>query len=143
MIIDRDQNVARADMRDPTRCPAITRVDEHAAIVVVGQAEEAPLHRILQLRISDAEIDVAIVASVGHVFQEPIDDRRRDHVGDALRDIAAVALERHADDFAVLHHGAAAVAGIDLRADLNREVLIDCRVRVELEIDARHNAGRH
>ena len=59
-----------------------------------------------------------------------------------MRDVAAVSLKSDADDFGVLHHRAAAVARINLRADLNREVLIDRRMRVELEIDARDDAGR-
>ena len=43
----------------------------------------------------------------------------------ALRDVATVALKRDADDFAVLHNRSAAVAGIDLRADLNRQMLVN------------------
>ena len=63
--------------------------------------------------------------AVRDIFQETLNDRRRNHVSDALRDIAAVSLKRDAHDFAVLHHRSAAVARIDLRADLNGEVLID------------------
>ncbi len=59
-----------------------------------------------------------------------------------MRHIAAIALERDPDDFPILHHGPAAVAGINLCADLDREVLIDRGVGVELKVDARDDAGR-
>src|SRR5207248_8943309 len=77
---------------------------------------------------------------IADVLQKPIDHRRGNHVGNALRDIAAVTLKGNADHFGVLHYRSAAVAGIDLRADLNREVLIDRRMSVELEIDPRNDA---
>ena len=75
------------------------------------------------------------------VLQEPGNHRRRDHIGDALRDIAAVTLKSNADDLAILHYRSAAVAGIDLRADLDREVLVDGRMRVELKINPRHDSS--
>ena len=76
------------------------------------------------------------------VFQKTSNDRRRDHVGDSLRDVAAVTLERDAHHLGVLHDWSSAVARIDLRADLNRQVLVDGRMRVKLEIDSRDNACR-
>src|SRR4029434_9676592 len=68
--------------------------------------------------------------------------RSRNHVGPALSDVAAVTLKRDANDFAVLHHGTAAVARVDLRADLDRQMLVNCRVCVELKINPRHDARR-
>ena len=62
---------------------------------------------------------------IADVFQEPGNDRSGNHVGYALRHIAAVTLKRDADHFGVLHHWATAVARINLGADLDREVLID------------------
>ena len=58
-----------------------------------------------------------------------------------MGDVAAVTLKGNADDFGVLHDGAATIARINLRADLNGEVLIDRRVRIKLEIDSRNDAG--
>src|SRR5947209_14915117 len=75
------------------------------------------------------------------VLQETANHRSRYHVSNPLRDVAAVTLERHADHLAVLHDRSAAVSRIDLRADLNREVRVDRRMRVKLEVDARDDTG--
>ncbi len=100
-----------------------------------------PLRRVLQFRVSDPEIDVAIVVPILDVLQETPNHRRRNHVGHPLRDVAAVALESHAHHLARLEHRAAAVPGIDLRADLDREVRVGRGVGVKIEIDPRHDAG--
>ena len=76
------------------------------------------------------------------ILEEVFDHRRRDHVADILRDIAAEALEGDADDFAVLHDRSAGVARIDRRIDLDREMGIHHRVRVSAEIDAGDDAAR-
>src|SRR5260370_32061497 len=79
--------------------------------------------------------------AVAHVLEKTIDYRSRHHVSDTLRDVAAVTLKRDPDHFRLLHHRATAVARINLRTDLNREVLIDRRVGVKLEIDPRNNTA--
>src|ERR1700730_17711082 len=76
-----------------------------------------------------------------YILQKAAAHRRRHRVSNPLRDVAAVTLERHADHLAVLHDRAAAVSRIDLRADLNRKVRVDRRMRVKLEVDARDDAG--
>src|SRR5581483_3048180 len=73
------------------------------------------------------------------VPEKPLDHRGGNHVGDALSYITTVTLECYADHFCVLHYRAAAVAGINLRADLDRQVLIHGRVRVELKINPGHD----
>src|ERR1700756_1325867 len=79
---------------------------------------------------------------VADVLQKPLDHWSGNHVGHALGHITAVTLECYADHFAVLHYGAAAVSRIDLRADLDRQMLIDRRVCVQLEINPGDNPGR-
>src|SRR2546423_14595377 len=123
MIIDRQQNVPRLQTIR-RRAGRDHRSNEHAAILVL-KTEKMPLRRILQFRGGDAEIDVAIVMTVLDILEKSPDPRRRNHVGDALRDIAAITLERDAGHFRVLHYRAAAVARINLRADLNGEMRID------------------
>src|SRR5438552_9569006 len=102
-----------------------------------------PLRWVLQFYRSEPEIHILVVMTVLDVFEEAPNHRRRNHVSDTLRDVAAISLERHADHLRVLHHGSAAVARIDLRADLNREMLINRRMGIELEIDSRNDAGGH
>ena len=65
---------------------------------------------------------IAIIMPVLDILEKPANHRRGNHVSDALGDVAAVTLEGDADHFAVLHHRAAAVSRIDLRADLDREM---------------------
>src|SRR4029453_15256987 len=79
---------------------------------------------------------------VADVLEEPLYYRCGNHVGHALGHITAVTLEGYADHFAVLHYRAAAVSRIDLRADLDRQMLIDRRVCVELEINPGDDPGR-
>src|SRR5258708_33202958 len=79
---------------------------------------------------------------VTDVLQKPLYHRCGNHVSHALGHITAVTLESYADDFAVLHYRPAAVSRVDLRADLDRQMLIHRRVRVELEINPRHAPAR-
>src|SRR4051812_24838990 len=79
--------------------------------------------------------------SVLDVLQESMDDWRGNHVGDPLGYVAGVTLKGDAHDFAVLHDRTATVTRVDLRADLHREMRIDPGMRVEIEIDARNDAG--
>src|SRR5256886_7474392 len=97
---------------------------EHTAVVIY-QSEIFSLRWILQFRIGDREIGVFVILPVADVLQKTIHHRCGNHVGHALRDVAAISLKRHANDFAVLHHGAAAVARVDLRADLDRQMLVN------------------
>src|SRR5580704_6365296 len=76
------------------------------------------------------------------IFEETPDHRSRNHVSDTLRDITAVPLKCDADDSRILHHRPAAVSRINLRTDLNGQVLVDRRMGVELKIDARNDPGR-
>src|SRR5207253_10235235 len=64
----------------------------------------------------------------------------RSHVSNALGDIAAVTLKRDADDFGVLHDGAATIARINLRADLNGKVLINRGDRKSTRLNSSHVA---
>ncbi len=66
MAIDCHQDVARLQ-RLRGGAAGDDAVHEHAPIVI-RQPEEATLRRILQLGISDAEIDVAIVAAILHIL---------------------------------------------------------------------------
>src|SRR5678816_4244975 len=74
-------------------------------------------------------------------FEKAANHRCRDHICDPLRDVSTVALEGDADHFAALHNGATAVTWVDLGADLNREVRIDRRVGVKVEVDPRNDTG--
>ena len=73
---------------------------------------------------------------VADVLQESIDHRCGNHVGNALGDVAAVALKCNADHFGVLHHRTAAVAGINLGADLDRQMLINRGMGIVLKINS-------
>src|ERR1041384_4278646 len=99
------------------------------------------LRGVQQLCVGDAEIDVLVVMPILYVLQKPLNHGRRDHVSDSLRNVAAVTLEGDADDLAILHYRSAAIARIDLGADLDRQVLVYRRVGIKLEVDARNNAG--
>ena len=90
---------------------------------------------------ADGEVHIAVVSSILHILEEALHDWHGDHVADILGDIAGVALEGDADDFSVLHDGAAAVAGVDGGVDLDREVRVHSGVRVGLEIDAGNDAA--
>jgi hypothetical protein len=83
------------------------------------------LRRILQFRIGDRQIGIFVVLPIGDVFQKPVDHRSRYHVGDALSDVATVTLKRDANDFAVLHYRTAAIARINLSADLDCQMLVN------------------
>ena len=104
--------------------------------VLVLQAERASGGGVEEVAVGQGQIDIVVVAAVFHILQKTVDDRSRDHVADILGDIAAVALEGDSDDLAVLHHGTAAVAGIDGCIDLDGEVGIHAGVGVGLEVDA-------
>src|SRR5580765_227893 len=78
---------------------------------------------------------------VADILQKPLYHRCGNHVSHALGHITAVTLEGYAYHFAVLHYRAAAVSRVYLRADLYRQMLIDRRVSVELEINPRHDSG--
>src|SRR5437016_9395519 len=78
---------------------------------------------------------------IANVLQKPIYHRRGNHVGHPLSDIAAVTLKGDADHLGVLHHRTTAVAWVDLRADLDRQMLVNRRMRVELKINSRHDPG--
>src|SRR4030095_4987356 len=78
---------------------------------------------------------------VADILQKPLYHRCGNHVSHALGHITAVTLERYADYFAVLHDWAATISRVYLRADLDRQMLIDRRVRVELEINPRNDPG--
>src|ERR1044071_1729700 len=80
---------------------------------------------------------------VADVFQKPLYHRCGDHVGDALRDITAVTLKGYPDYFAVLNYRSSAVSRVNLRANLDREMLIDRRMRVQQEIYPGHDTGGH
>ena len=84
-----------------------------------------PLRRILQLGVGEPEIDIFVVLTVLDVREKAANDRRGNHVGHALRDVSAISLERHADHLRILHDRATAVPGIDLRANLDREMLVN------------------
>ena len=140
VVVDRQEHVAGLQILR-SRSRRDDSADEDAAIVIL-QAKKMPLRRVLKFRGRDSEIDILVVVPVLDVCQETVNHRRRNHVSDALRNVAAVALECDADHFRILHHRTAAVTRIDLRADLNREMGINRRMRVELEIDARNDTGR-
>src|SRR5664279_1598487 len=99
------------------------------------------LRGILKLREGEPEIHILVIVPVLDIREKTLNHRCGNHIGDALCHVAAISLKGHADHFRALHHGPAAVAGIDLRADLDREMLVDRRMRVELKIDSRNNAG--
>ena len=140
MIIDREQDVAFAqDAGTWARCHH--RGNEHAAIVVF-ESKKPSLRWVLQFDVAHRKIDIFVIVTVFDVLEEATDHGGRHHVSDALGDVAAITLKRYADDFGVLHHRAAAVARINLRADLNSEVLINGGVGVKLEVDPRDNPGR-
>ena len=52
-------------------------------------------------------------------------------------------MKRDTDDFAFLQNRSPAVAGIDRRIDLDREMRIDAGVRICLKINPRYNTARH
>ena len=95
-----------------------------------------------QREVCRRQIHVAVVCAVFRILQEAPHDGRRDHVADILRDIAPEPLEGDADDFAVLHHGSTAVAGIDGSVDLDGKVAVHLRVAVSDEVDARDDTAR-
>ena len=62
---------------------------------------------------------------IADILKKPFYHGRRNHVGYSLGDIAAVTLKGDADDFGVLHYRATTVSRVNLRADLDRQMLID------------------
>ena len=123
MTVDRKEHVTRFQNTVGGTC-GNHGAHEHTAIVIY-QSEIFSLGWILQFRIGDCEIRVFVILPVADVLQKTIHHRCGNHVGHALRDVAAISLKRHANDFAVLHDGAAAVARVDLRADLDRQMLVN------------------
>ena len=117
--------------------------DQHPAVLVDRQPVRPACRRTEERLEGDREIRVAGVASLGDVLEEASDHRRRDHESDILGDLARVSLEGHPDHLAILQDGAAAVAGIDRRIDLDHEVRIDGRMGVEIKVDARDHAACH
>src|SRR5438093_3444264 len=78
---------------------------------------------------------------IADILQKPVDYRYGNHVGHTLGDVAAVTLKSDPNHFAVLHYRAAAVARIDLRADLDCQMLVNRRMSVELEVNSRHDSS--
>ena len=116
--------------------------NEHADLVV-GQLERGALRGVEDLKVSDAEVHVAVVFTVLHVLEKAMHDGRGDHIAGILRHVAAVALEGDADDFVVLEHGAAAVPGIDGGVYLDGKMLVHSAVRIALVVHAADDAARH
>src|SRR4029077_11289915 len=139
VVIDGEQNIAL--FKHLSRRTSFNHgVDNHSA-AIVRQSEIAPLCRVLQVARGQAEIDILIVVSVLDVGKETANYWSRYHVGDALRDIATVTLKGDSNYLAILHDWPTAIPRIDLRADLNSEMLIDRRMGVELEINSRNDPG--
>src|SRR5207248_8291118 len=143
VIIDREQNVAL--FKNLSRRTGFNHGSNNYSSTIVRQSEIAPLCRVLQVARGQAEIDILIVVSVLDVAKETADYWARYHVGDALRDIATVTLKGDSNYLAILHDWPIAIPRIDLRADLNSEMLVDRRMSVELEINSRNDpsSDRH
>src|SRR6266480_5606746 len=78
---------------------------------------------------------------ISDVLEKPLYHRCGNHVSHSLGDVTTVTLKGNANYFGVLHYRPTAVSRVDLCTDLDRQMLIDRRVRVELEINARHDSG--
>ena len=104
-------------MSSPWRSLALERAD-----AVIHKAGRLSLRGVFDGEIAHGEIDVVIVAAILDVFEEARDDGHRDHVADVLRGTSAETLAGHADDFALLNAGAAAVPRIDGGGLLDAEV---------------------
>ena len=102
------------------------------------QAALAPIGRRQQRRGGEPRVGEAVVAAVLQVGEEVVDDRDRDEEAHVVG--ARKALERDADDLAVLHHRSAAVAGVDRGVGLDHEVLVGAAVDVAARLDARDDA---
>ena len=139
--VDGQEDISGFD--DPISGTAAINASHQHAEVIVFQAERLAGRRVEECLVAERQIHVAVVMAVLDILEEPFDDGRRDHVADVLGDISAISLEGHADDFAILHDRAAAVAGVDRRIDLDRQVGIHPRVRVRLEVDARDDPLGH
>jgi len=75
--------------------------------------------------------------------EEVAEDVDGDDVPDVLRVKRGEGLEGHAHELVVLvDHGAPAVAAVDGRVDLDGQERLPA-LRVLLQLDARHHAGRH
>src|SRR6266550_484532 len=139
VIIDGKQNVAL--FKNLSRRTGFNHGSNNYSSTIVRQSEIAPLWRVLQVARGQTKIDILIVVSIFDVGKEAANYRRRDHVGNPLRHIAAVTLKGDSNYLAILHDRPAAIPRIDLRADLNGKVLVDRRMGVELEINARNDPG--
>src|SRR5215467_3440645 len=123
MTVDGQKHVSR--LKNTGRRPGGHYGANENPAAVVFQSEKFSLRRVLQLSISDPKVGVLVIVSAADVFQKSIDHRGGNHVGNALSYVAAISLERYANYFAILHHWPTAITRIDLRADLNRQMLID------------------
>src|SRR5207248_4262435 len=141
VIIDGKQTVAL--FKNLSRRTGFNHGSNNYSSTIVRQSEIAPLCRVLQVARGQAEIDILIVVSVLDVAKETADYWARYHVGDALRDIATVTLKGDSNYLAILHDWPTAIPRIDLRADLDGEMLVDRRMGIELEINPRNDSGSY
>src|SRR6266550_1281701 len=123
VIIDGKQNVAL--FKNLSHWTGFNHGSNNYSSTIVRQSEIAPLCRVLQVARGQAEIDILIVMSVLDVGKEPANYGSRNHIGNALRDIAAVTLKGDSNYLAILHDRPTAIPRIDLRADLDGKMRVD------------------
>ncbi len=110
------------------------------ATTIVGQAKMAPIGGILQRHKGHARLRKPVVRPVRHVGEKMIYHLGRNKKSRTLQ--TRYTLKRHAHDLAVLQHRPSAVARIDRRVRLHRQQRPVARMRVSLQLDARHHAAR-
>ena len=111
---------------------------DHDAAARLGQTALPPIGGGEQGKGGEPRIGEAVVLPVEQVPQEVVHHRDGDEEAHVVE--AGVALEGHPHHPAVLHHGAAAVAGIDGGVGLHHQVRIDAAVDVAARLDPRDDA---
>src|SRR5437773_9942364 len=102
MTIDRKKHVTRP--KNSIRWPGRDhRAHQHAAIAIF-KSEKLSLRGILQFGIGDCEIGVFVIMAIANILQEPVDDRRGNHVCYSLGDSPAVTLRCDTDDCLSWHY---------------------------------------
>src|ERR1051325_8309496 len=139
MTINREQHVA--GLQTLSRRPRGNHCPHEDSAIIVFQTKKMTLSWVLKFGVGEPEIDVFIIMTVLDIAEKALNHRGRNHISNAWGNIATVSLKCSTDDFPILHYRPATVARINLSTDLNRQVLIDRRMGVELEINPPHSPG--
>ena len=138
VAVDFEQHIAYLQMAHGI-AEGVDIVERHAG-GILGQRQALAQGTVACGQEERAQLGVAVVGAVGDIGQEVFDHRQGNRIANVVG--PGQSLEGEANDALLEKDGAAAVAGVDGRIDLQDEVLVDSAVRVATVVDARDHPAR-